>query len=87
MLVINFLKSSALEKRKHYNLNLEEGTETKRLIQADLRDEPQELTHFLLAIGKVLLNLETKLARLESVNERCTRKLETKKLSNSFKLP
>ena len=67
MPVINSLKSSRTREKKAL---LKEETEAEKLIQADLSDQPRELTQFLLAVGKVLINLETKLARLESVNEK-----------------
>ena len=44
-----------------------EETEANELLQRDWRSgEPQELERVFQSIGKVLLNLETKLTRLET---------------------
>ena len=39
-------------------------------MQSELSDDPQKIGRSLLLIGKVLLNLEMKLGRLEAINEK-----------------
>jgi len=47
-----------------------EEEEANTLLQNELTElnEDREIDHYLLSIGKVILNLETKLARLETAN-------------------
>lgn len=67
MPVISSLKSSRTREKKCL---VKEETEAQRLLQSELSDDPQEIGWSLLLIGKVLLNLETKLGRLEAINEK-----------------
>ena len=73
MLVISSLKSSRMREKKAL---LREVAKAKKLLQVEWNDNPQEVLHFLMVIGKVLINLETKLARLENVNEKLTEAYE-----------
>jgi len=41
-----------------------------KAFQKDLNDDPHELEQFLMWIGKILLNLKTKLSRFEVTNEK-----------------
>ena len=50
---------------------LKEEAEAQKILQKDFATADRtEIVHHLLAIGKVLLNLETKLSRLELANEK-----------------
>ena len=55
-----------------------EEAEANTLLQRELTElnEDREIDHYLLSIGKVILNLETKLARLETANEKLIDVLE-----------
>ena len=66
MLIISSLKSSRTREKKSL---LKEETEAQELLQKE-NDDTQEIGQFLMLVGKVLLNLETKLARLEATNEK-----------------
>ena len=67
MPLLSSLKSSRTREKK--SLLKEEG-EAQNLLQQELSDDAQEIGRFLMVIGKVLLNLETKLTRLEATNEK-----------------
>ena len=49
-----------------------EEEEANTLLQSELTElnEDREIDRYLLSIGKVILNLETKLARLETADEK-----------------
>ena len=53
-----------------------EKTEAEILLQTEWTDSLQERLKFSLSTGKVLLSLETKLARLESANDKLAEALE-----------
>ena len=55
-----------------------EEAEANTLLQRELTElnEHREIDRYLLSIGKVILNLETKLARLETANEKLIDALE-----------
>jgi len=55
-----------------------EEEETNTLLQSELTElnDDREIDRYLLSIGKVILNLETKLARLEMANEKLMDALE-----------
>ena len=86
MLLILTLKSSHTRKKRAL---IKEQGEAEELLQTDPSDNPQENLKLSLSIGKVLLNLETKLERLEllmiSWRKRLS-KMKTWKLPNSSKL-
>jgi len=67
MPIISGLKSSHTREKKSL---LKEESEAQELLQRELNDDTREIGQFLLLVGKVLLNLETKLARLEATNEK-----------------
>ena len=67
MPVISGLKGSRTRENKAL---LKEVAEAKKLLQAEWNDSPQEVLCSLMTIGKVLINLEVKLTRLENVNEK-----------------
>lgn len=61
------LKSSRTREKRAL---IRENSEADTLIQTELSDDPQEMLKLSLSIGKVLLNLETKLVRLETANDK-----------------
>ena len=67
MPVISGLKGFRTREKKAL---LKEVAEAKKLLQVEWKDSPQEVLRSLMAIGKVLINLEVKLTRLENVNEK-----------------
>ena len=67
MPIISSLKSSRTREKKGL---LKEETEAQKLLQKELNDDPREIGQFLMLVGKVLLNLETKLTRLEATTEK-----------------
>ena len=52
------------------------GAETRELMQADVDDDLPKVVKSLLLVGKVLINLDAKLSRLESANEKVIEELE-----------
>jgi len=64
---ISILKSSRTREKKSLS---KEETEAQKLLQKDLTDEPCELEQFLMRVGKIILNLETKLSRFEATNKK-----------------
>ena len=61
------LKSSCTRERRAL---IRENSKADTLVQTDFSDDPQEMLKLSLSIGKVLLNLETKLVRLETTNDK-----------------
>ena len=61
------LKSSRTRERRAL---IRENSEADILVQTEFGDDPQEMLKLSLSIGKVLLNLETKLVRLETANDK-----------------
>jgi len=64
---ISSLKSSRTREKKSLS---KEETEAQKLLQKDLNDDPRELEQFLMRIGKILLNLKTKLSRFGATNKK-----------------
>jgi len=69
MLTTSSIKSAWTREKK---ILLKEETEAERILQTDFSGDVTEIGLHLLTIGKVLLNLETKLARLKSANDKLT---------------
>ena len=67
MPVISTLKSSCTREKRALN---RETAEADELIQTELSDNPRDMLKLTLSTGKVLLNLETKLTRLETANDK-----------------
>ena len=67
MPVISTLKSSCTREKRALN---RETVEADELIQIELSDNPRDVLKLTLSIGKALLNLETKLTRLETANDK-----------------
>ena len=67
MPVIGTLKSSRTREKRAL---LKEEIEAQWILQTEWGEHPTEIGHYLLTIGKILLNLETKLSRLEAANEK-----------------
>ena len=61
------LKSSRIRERRAL---IRENSEADILVQTEFSNDPQEMLKLSLSIGKVLLNLETKLVRLETANDK-----------------
>ena len=61
------LKSARTREKKTL---LKEETEAERILQAEFTGDSTEIGRHLLVIGKILMNLETKLSRLESTNDK-----------------
>ena len=61
------LKSSRTREKRAL---IRENPEADTLVQTEFSDDPQEMLKLSLSIGKVLLNLETKLVRLETANDK-----------------
>ena len=55
-----------------------EKTKAETLLQTEWTDSPQEMLKLSLSTSKVLLSLETKLARLETANDKLAEALEQK---------
>lgn len=64
---ISSLKSGRTREKESLS---KEQTEAQKLLQKDLNDDPRELEQFLMQVGKVILNLETKLSRFEATNKK-----------------
>ena len=73
MPLISTLKSSRTREKRAL---IKEQGETEELLQTDPSDNPQENLKLSLSIGKVLLNLETKLKRLETANDKLAEAFE-----------
>ena len=73
MPAISTLKSSRTREKRAL---VKENTEAGTLLQAELSDNLPEMLKLNLSIGKVLLNLQTKLARLETANDKLVEALE-----------
>ena len=73
MPIISTLKSSRTREKRAL---LKEETEAQRILQTDFNDDRTEIRSHLLSIGKVLLNLEMKLSRLELANEKLSEAYE-----------
>ena len=67
MPVITTLKSSRTREKRAL---LKEEAEAQRVLQTNVNDDRTKIRCHLLNIGKVLLNLEMKLSRLELANEK-----------------
>ena len=61
------LKNSSSRERRAF---IRENSKADTLVQTEFSDDPQEMLKLNLSIGKVLLNLETKLVRLETANDK-----------------
>ena len=61
------LKSARTREKKTL---LKEETEAERILQAEFTGDSTEIGRHLLVIGKILMNLEMKLSRLESTNDK-----------------
>ena len=55
---------------------IKEEAEAQKLMQADVDDDLPKVVKSLMLVGKVLMNLDAKLSRLESANERVIEALE-----------
>ena len=73
MPAITTLKSSRTREKKTLVI---EKSEADTLLQAEWSDNPQEMLKLSLSTSKVLLSLETKLARLETANDKLVEALE-----------
>ena len=73
MPVISTLKSSRTREKRAL---LKEETEAQKILQTDFNDDRTKIRGHLLSIGKVLLNLEMKLSRLELANEKLSEAYE-----------
>lgn len=74
MPAISSLKSNRTRARTALT---KEEAEANSLLQKNLElNEEREVERYLLSIGRVILNLETKLARLEAANEKLVDALE-----------
>ena len=73
MPTVTTLKSSCTREKKAL---VREKTEAETLLQTEWTDSPQEMLKLSLSTGKVLLSLETKLARLETANDKLAEALE-----------
>jgi len=62
-----------------------EGTETNSLLQRELTEltEEREIDRYLLFIGKVILNIETKFEHLEAANKKLADVLEQSENTSS----
>ena len=67
MLMISSLKSSRSREKKSV---IEEESEAQKLIQDKCGEGLQDVTKYLMLVGKVLMNLEVKLGRLEAANKK-----------------
>ena len=67
MLIISSLKSNQTRERKAL---LKEESEAQKILQTQHSSDPTEAGCLFMSIGKSLLNLETKLSRLEIANEK-----------------
>ena len=61
------LKSSHTRERRAL---IRENSKADTLVQTEFSNDPQEMLKLSSLIGKVLLNLETKLVRLETANDK-----------------
>ena len=73
MPAISTLKSSRTREKRAL---VKENTEAGTLLQAELSDNLPEMLKLNLSIGKLLLNLQTKLARLETANDKLVEALD-----------
>ena len=73
MPTVTTLKSSRTREKKAL---VREKTEAETLLQTEWTDSPQEMLKLSLSTGKVLLSLETKLARLETASDKLAEALE-----------
>ena len=76
MPIISTLKSSRTRERRAL---LKEETEAQKLLQERYHNNLEEVSRLHMAVGKVLLNLEVKLPRLELANEKLTDAFEQNK--------
>jgi len=67
MPMVNSLKSSRTREKKAL---IREETEAQKLLQVKCGDVLRNTLKYLMSVGKVLMNLKTKLERLESANEK-----------------
>lgn len=80
MPIISTLKSSCTRERRAL---IKEETEAQKLLQEKCSNNLEEVSRLHMAVGKVLLNLEVKLSRLESANDKLTDAFEQNKVRNS----
>ena len=73
MPAISTLKSSRTREKRAL---VKENTEAGTLLQEELSDNLPEMLKLNLSISKVLLNLQTKLTRLETANDKLVEELE-----------
>jgi len=67
LVIESSLKSTRIREKK---ILLKEETEAEKILQTEFAGDVSEIGRHLLVIGKMLLNLETKLARLENANDK-----------------
>ena len=67
MPVISSLKSNRTREKKAL---LKEETEAKKVLQTPCTSDPVEAERLLMSVGKITLNLEKKLSRLEIASEK-----------------
>jgi len=65
--MISSLKSSRSREKRSV---IKEESEAQKLIQDECGEGLQDVTKYLMLVGKVLMNLEVKLGRLEAANEK-----------------
>ena len=76
MPMVSSLKSARTREIKAL---IKEETEAQRLLQAECSDGLQSILKYLMSVGKVLMNLEVKLGRLEAANEKLIEAYEQSK--------
>ena len=76
MPMVSSLKSARTREKKAL---IKEETEAQRLLQAECSDSLQSILKYLMSVGKVLMNLEVKLGRLEAANEKLIEAYEQSK--------
>ena len=76
MPIISTLKSSRTRERRAL---IKEENEAQKLLQERLSNNQEDVSCLHMAVGKVLLNMEVKLSRLESVNDKLTDVFEQNK--------
>lgn len=76
MPMISNLKSARTREKKAL---IKEESEAQKLIQADCGNGLQDILKYLMSVGKVLMNLEAKLGRLELANEKLVEAYEQNK--------
>ena len=73
--MISSLKSARSREKRA----LVKESEAQKLIQEDCGESLQDTLKYLMLVGKVLMNLEVKLARLEAANEKLNDAFEQSK--------